>query len=169
MNSRIVKACASALVLLTIFGATAKADCEVIVIEAMPTPTPPPAMECPLEEETRHYEHDETEVKILARLLWSSPLRAERYKRDLLWVVFNRVRDTSDLFGDEIKSVVTTSEFAFYDKKAHVSKENVRIVREELDRFYSLLDGLYIGKHPNGLYIRFEGEDNRILTVLDER
>ncbi|MBO7422967.1 MAG: hypothetical protein J6T99_06220 [Oscillospiraceae bacterium] len=105
-----------------------------------------------------HHELDQHDVKILARLLWSSPLRDETEKRRLLWVVFNRMDDDSGIFGNTVSSVVIKSEFRFYDPKSYISKENQRIVEEELNKYLSMWDGLYINRliPANHIYCDFE-------------
>lgn len=142
---------------------------EWIYLEAMPTstPTPPP----PLPVEIREHVHNELEVETLARLLWSSPLRGEEQKTELLWVVLNRVDDQSGLFADSILEAVSVSEFSFYDDDAHLSEANLTIARDVLDAWKSRKEGCYIGRHvpANGLYIRFTGENNRDIEVTAER
>lgn len=133
----------------------------------------PAAPDFVFEFEERITEHDlnQSDVDLLARLLWSSPLENEDYKRQLLWVVFNRVDDErSSLFGRTIDTVVVKSEFAFFDSKAHLSETNLRIVREELNRWLSYLDGNYV-EIPiprNAVYARFKGNMNRQLEVFSE-
>lgn len=133
----------------------------------------PDAPDFVFEFEERITEHDlnQSDVDLLARLLWSSPLENEDYKRQLLWVVFNRVDDErSSLFGRTIDTVVVKSEFAFFDSKAHLSETNLRIVREELNRWLSYLDGNYV-EIPiprNAVYARFKGNMNRQLEVFSE-
>ena len=133
----------------------------------------PAAPDFVFEFEERITEHDlnQSDVDLLARLLWSSPLENEDYKRQLLWVVFNRVDDErSNLFGRTIDTVVIKSEFAFFDSEAHLSETNLRIVREELNRWLSYLDGNYV-KIPiprNAVYARFKGNMNRQLEVFSE-
>ena len=141
---------------------------EWIYLEAAPvvTPTPPP----PPPVEIREYNHNSADVETLARLLWSSPLRGEEQKTALLWVALNRVDDQSGLFGDSISEVVTKSEFSFFDKRAHLSDENLSIARDVLNAWKSRKEGCYIGRHvpANGLYIRFMGESNREIEITAE-
>ena len=113
----------------------------------------------------KQYTLDDEDVAILSKLLWSSPLRNETYKRQLLWVVFNRILDDSGKFGDYIDQIVTKSEFAFYDRKAHRSETNDRIAREELNLFENLLDGKAVDRVlPRGyIYTRFSGDRNQTL------
>lgn len=141
---------------------------QVVEFQLAPTPTPtlPPVIHW--EEEITEHTLDQEEVNILARLLWSSPLAHEDYKRQLCWVVFNRIEDERHgLFGRTIDQVVIPEEFAFYDRHAHVSETNERIVREELNRWLSSLDGGYVNRPipREGLYIRFVGTGNRQLEV----
>ena len=141
---------------------------QIVEFQLAPTPTPtmPPVMHW--EEEITEHQLDSNEVEILAKLLWSSPLANEDYKRQLLWVVFNRVEDERlGLFGRSVETVVIKSEFAFYDHRAHLSETNLRIVKEELNRWLSSLDGGYVNRPVprSGLYIRFCGTGNRMLEV----
>lgn len=143
-------------------------EVEWIYLEAMPTPTPTPPPPTPVE--IREYDHDSADVETLARLLWSSPLRGEEQKTALLWVVLNRVDDQSGKFGDSISTVVTKTEFSFFDKRAHLSDENLSIARDVLNAWKSRKEGCYIGRHvpANGLYIRFTGESNREIEITAE-
>ena len=111
---------------------------------------------------------DEEEVKILARLLWSSPLREERQKKALAWVAVNRIGVHP--FGSTLKSVVTKNEFTFYDRKAHVSEENVRIATEVLNAYYSITKDHLNVKRPfpaSGVKVQFLGDPARYIRVLD--
>lgn len=151
---------------------TARADEEgiqVVEIKMLPTPTPPPPPDPPVE--THSYIHDRADLERLARLLWSSPLRTEDAKKALLWVVLNRVDDPTDTFGDSIETVVTKAEFSFFDRKAHLSEDNLRIAQEVMDEWLSEDHGFYAGRHvpPCGLYIRFVGENNRGIEVTAEK
>jgi len=163
-------AAAAALSLLVSPAALAEEteEIQVVTIHVVPQPTPPPP---PAPVEIKSFTHDADEQETLARLLWSSPLRAEEQKEALLWVVLNRVDDQTDTFGDSIADVVTKSEFSFYDKRAHLSETNLRIAQEVMDAWKSAKEGLYIGRHvpQNGLYIRFVGENNRQIEVTAER
>lgn len=160
-----------ALLLIMLIPSVAYAEEEIQVVEIrlveQELPPPPPAP--PIE--TKTFVHEREDLEILARLLWSSPLRDEEAKRTLLWVVMNRVSDESGQFGDTIKSVVTKNEFSFYDRKAHLSETNLRIAQEVMDEWLSNEYGFYIGSHVpfNGLYIRFVGENNRGIEVTAER
>ena len=53
------------------------------------------------------HEIDDADVAVLSKLLWSSPLTNETYKRQLCWIVLNRVTDQSGLFPNSIQEVVT--------------------------------------------------------------
>ena len=110
----------------------------------------------------------EEDVEILARLLWSSPLRNEDRKRELCWLVFNRCDDESPLFDYTIKGNVNRTEFTFYDRKAYLSETNLRIAREELTRWNVWLLGVPVERPlPEGyLYANFNGHD---VTFLKER
>lgn len=144
---------------------------EWIYLPAVPTATPTPPPPLPRVVEIIEYQNPLSEIEILARLLWSSPLRDEQQKENLLWVVFNRISDQSDSFGFDIESVVTQNEFSFYDRHAHLSDENLRIAEETMNEWKSECDGHYVGPHvpENGLYIRFTGEHNRAIEITAER
>ena len=145
---------------------------QIVEFQLAPTPTPtPPDFVYEFQEEITEHDLDQEEVNILARLLWSSPLAHEDYKRQLCWVVFNRIEDEGPLFGRTIDQVVIPEEFAFYDRHAHVSETNERIAREELNRWLSSLDGGYVNRPipREGLYIRFAGTGNRQLEVTAVR
>lgn len=170
-----MKKLAIALLLILLTTSVAYAEEEIQVVEIklatqeLPPPPPPPPPAPPIE--TKTFTHDREDLEILARLLWSSPLRDEEAKRTLLWVVMNRVSDQSGQFGDTIKTVVTKHEFSFYDRHAHLSETNLRIAQEVMDEWLSDEYGFYIGRHvpKNGLYIRFVGENNRGIEVTAER
>lgn len=145
---------------------------QIVEFQLAPTPTPtPPDFVYEFKEEITEHTLDQEEVNILARLLWSSPLAHEDYKRQLCWVVFNRIEDEGPLFGRTIDQVVIPEEFSFYDRRAHVSETNERIAREELNRWLSSLDGGYVERPipREGLYIRFVGTGNRQLEVTAVR
>ena len=146
---------------------SALAEEEVIDLVPIPTATPAPIpypgsteVECDL---------DESEVNTLAEFLWKSPLRYEHSKRELLWVVFNRIDDNSGLFGDSIEDVCRNKrEFTFMDSHRYkLSDENVRIAREELVRWHSLHLGSHIGECHNGVFCAFVGANNRSIEVYD--
>ncbi len=123
------------------------------------------------EEKITEHELDPADVELLARLLYRSPLRHEDYKRELLWVVFNRIDDErAGLFGRTIQEVVIPSEFAYLPGDYELTEENVQIVREELNRWLSYLDGNYV-EIPiprDAVYARFKGTMNRQLEVFSE-
>lgn len=131
----------------------------VEVPEALPDPRPVVVKE---------HDLDDEDVEKLARLLWSSPLRYEGYKKALVWVVMNRA-EHGEPFGSSIQDCINRTEFAFYDSHAHRSEENLRIVREAMNEWYSREEGNNPGTViPRfAYYIRFAGVDNRQLQLLD--
>ena len=115
------------------------------------------------------HEWTEDDVELLARLLWSSPLRHEDMKRQLVWVVLNRVDDERQIFPATIRENVTRKEFTFYDRKAYLSETNVRIAREELERWTRVLSGIEERPVPEGyVYLRFAGDNNRMIYLSKE-
>lgn len=126
-----------------------------------PIPDPRPVV-------IREHELDPDDVEVLARLLWSSPLRYEGYKKGLVWTVMNRAV-YGEPFGSSIRECVNKHEFAFYDSHAHRSAENIRIVKEAMNEWYSRKEGENVGKvvPVTAYYIRFDGPDNRKLKLLD--
>lgn len=154
-------------VMSVLMTSMALADAEVYYFQMVEAPKPEPIY-MPDYNVLKEYHLDEDDVDILSKLLWSSPLTNETYKRQLLWVVFNRMLDTSGVFGDYIDTVVTKNEFAFYDKKAHRSETNDRIAREELNKYENLLDGKAVDRVlPLGyVYIRFSGDRNQTLMCM---
>lgn len=161
-----------ALVLtLTIKTASAE-EIEVVEIVMIPTPTPTPPPDPPVE--TKQYDHDPEDIELLARFLWISPLRDKEAKKTLLWVVFNRVDDKSDLFGDSLETVITTTEFKWYNPREKIEsyrlEENRQIAREAMDEWVSEDHGYYVGRHvPKcGIYQEFIGERNRGIQVFKE-
>ena len=114
-------------------------------------------------------EWDESDVELLARLLWSSPLRNEDAKRQLVWVVLNRVDDERPMFARTIAGNVTRKEFTFFDRRAYLSETNLRIAREELERWTLVLSGIEERPVPEGyVYIRFAGDNNRMIYLMKE-
>lgn len=114
-------------------------------------------------------EWDESDVELLARLLWSSPLRHEDAKRQLVWCVLNRVDDERPMFPRTIAENVTRKEFTFYDRKAYLSDTNLRIAREELERWTRVLSGIEERPVPEGyVYLRFAGDNNRMIYLMRE-
>ncbi len=114
-------------------------------------------------------EWDESDVELLARLLWSSPLRNEDAKRQLIWLVLNRVDDERPMFPRTIAGNVTRKEFTFYDRKAYLSETNLRIAREELERWTRVLSGIEERPVPEGyVYLRFVGDNNRLIDLMKE-
>ena len=114
-------------------------------------------------------EWDESDVELLARLLWSSPLRNEDAKRQLVWCVLNRVDDERPMFPRTIAGNVTRKEFTFFDRKAYLSETNLRIAREELTLWTRVLSGIEDRPVPEGyVYLRFAGDNNRMIYLMRE-
>ena len=114
-------------------------------------------------------EWDESDVELLARLLWSSPLRNEEAKRQLVWCVLNRVDDERLIFASTIAGNVTQKEFTFFDRRAYLSETNLRIAREELERWTRVLSGIEERPVPEGyVYLRFAGDNNRMIYLMRE-
>lgn len=114
-------------------------------------------------------EWDESDVELLARLLWSSPLRNEDAKRQLIWCVLNRVDDERPIFASTIAGNVNRKEFTFYDRKAYLSETNLRVAREELERWTRVLSGIEERPVPEGyVYLRFAGDNNRMVYLMKE-
>lgn len=139
---------------------------EVVSFQMIEAPRPEPLL-LSWDEPVEHSLNDE-DVKLLAKLLWSSPLREERQKKALAWVAVNRMGVYP--FGSTLQSVITKSEFTFYNKRAHVSEENTRIAKEVLNAYYSItVDHLNI-KRPfsaAGVKVQFLGDPARYIRVLD--
>lgn len=131
----------------------------VEVPEALPDPRPVVVKE---------HDLDDEDVEKLARLLWSSPLRYEGYKKALVWVVMNRA-EHGEPFGSSIKECVNRHEFTFYDSHAHRSEENLKIVRQAMNEWLSAKDGYNPGTViPRfAYYIQFYGENNRRVRLMD--
>jgi hypothetical protein len=127
-----------------------------------------PAERNPEQPVVTDHELDQKDVEKLARLLWSSPLRDECYKKELVWVVMNRAAHGAP-FGDSIQECISMHEFSFYQPKAHKSEENLRIVSEAMNQWLSKADGNYPGAviRPDAFYISFFGEGNRRMKILD--
>lgn len=131
-----------------------------------PDPTTVPVLAW---DEPVDHQLNEEEVILIAKLLWSSPLREERQKKALAWVAVNRIGVYP--FGSTLQSVVTKSEFTFYDRKAHVSQENRRIATEVLNAYYSITKDHLNVKRPfsaAGVKIQFIGDPARYIRVLDK-
>lgn len=149
------------------FASVAKADEDVIDLvpvaveepEAIPDPRPVVV---------NSHELDPEDVEKLARLLWSSPLRYEGYKKALVWVVMNRA-EHGDPFGTSIQDCINMTEFRFFDSHAHRSDENLRIVRQAMNEWLSRKEGENVGVQIplNAYYIQFYGDSNRRMKVLD--
>lgn len=127
-----------------------------------------PVMDSPVYVEAKEHRLNEDDVKLLARLLWSSPLRDERQKKALAWVVCNRIGVTP--YGDTIAAVINKTEFTFLDRKAHISEENKRIATEVLNAYYSIREGMNVqrGIPANGVKVQFVGDPARYIRVLDK-
>lgn len=154
-------------VLATCKCASTKAEPQVVTINVIPRPTPRP--QYIVDDDIPQYQLNQADVKRIARLLWSSPLRSESEKVKLVWLVLNRA-DHGDPFGDSIETVITKKEFSYYDRKARVSDTNREIVEKTMNLWMAEKDGHRIGARPpkNALYARFGGENNRQVELLDE-
>lgn len=158
------------MLIAILFGVLARcaADEQIFTVVVLPEATPKPVFK-PLED-LPYYRLDQSDVKILARLLWSSPLRDESSKIKLIWCVLNRVTDDTGRFGDSIQECVNKTEFTFFDKHARVSDRNKAIVERELTRWMAYKDGYGIGYHPStkGVFCRFTGEYNRKIELMSD-
>lgn len=127
--------------------------------EAVPDPRPVTITEHTL---------DKDDIEKLARLLWSSPLRAEEEKKTLCYVVMNRAA-YGEPFADTVQGCINVHEFHFFDAHAHRSEENLRIAKEAMNEWLSRKDGNNVGKviPLNAYYIQFTGEGNRHIRLLD--
>ena len=142
---------------------------EVPVIDLIPVKTETAAaVPDPRPVNVVRHDLNDQDVQKMARLLWSSPLRSEEEKKNLVWVVMNRAA-YGDPFGDSIQDCINVHEFSFFDSHAHRSDENLRIVREAMDEWLSRADGYNPGVViPRcAFYIRFTGEQNRHMELLD--
>ena len=146
---------------------TSKAETEPIDLIPV-TAEAPEAVKDPRPVTVVSHDLDPKDVEKLARLLWSSPLREEGYKKELVWVVMNRAAH-GDPFGTSIQDCISTSEFTFFDSHAHRSDENLRIVREAMNEWYSRKEGNNPGSviRLDAYYIKFVGAENRRLQLLD--
>ena len=128
----------------------------------------PEAVKDPRPIQVNHYEHDQKDIEKLARLLWSSPLRSETAKKELVYVVLNRASH-GEPFDSTIQGCINKHEFDYFDAHAHRSEENLRIVREAMDEWQSRKDGNNVGKvvRIDAYYVRFYGTNNRQITLLD--
>ena len=146
----------------TVFIAMAarESDAEILPVEYVPAERPRILVP---------QEWTDADVELLARLLWSSPLRHEDMKRQLIWVVLNRVDDERMMFPATIAENVNRREFTFYDRKAYLSETNLRIAREELQRWTRVLSGIEERPVPEGyVYLRFYGDNNRMICLMKE-
>ena len=166
-----MNACNNAPVLTVEPESSAKEELEIQTVYMRMAETQKPVYEIPVLETVydapKEHDLDEAEVKLLARLLWSSPLRDERQKKALAWVVCNRIGVAP--FGETLAAVINKTEFSFLDRKAHVSEENKRIATEVLNAYYSIQDGLNVvrGIPSSGVMVQFCGDRNRYIKVLD--
>ncbi|MEG1523850.1 MAG: cell wall hydrolase [Clostridia bacterium] len=174
---------ATALVFLMLSGFTTSTEAAEVVVSAptpaiiyisiAPTEEPPPAPTATPTEEPEivivEHQLNSNDVETIARLLWSSPLRSKESKAALAWIVLNRV--DSDQFPSTVGEVVTVGEFTFYDKRAHLSEENLQLVTLVMNQWLSEREGNNAGRlvPKTGLFIQFCGENNRNLTILDAR
>lgn len=145
---------------------------QVVEFQLAPTPTPTvPDFVIRFEERITEHQLNPEDVELLARMLYRSPLRHEDYKRELCWVVFNRIDDErAGLFGRTIQEVVIPSEFTYLPGEYTLTEENLQIVREEMNRWMSYLDGNYVELPiPREMvYASFYGTGNRQLKVQAE-
>lgn len=154
-----------------IFGVLAFATCaaravepQVVTITVLPKPTPKPVYR--LDDNLPTYKLDSSDVKRIAKLLWSSPLTSETQKEKLVWLVLNRV----DRFNESVHDVINTDEFTYFDYHARVSSKNRRIVERVMRLWMAEKDGYSIGRRPpeDALYCRYCGENNRKIALLTE-
>ena len=157
-----------------IFGVLAFATCaaraaepQVVTITVLPKPTPKPVYR--LDDNLPTYKLDSSDVKRIAKLLWSSPLRSESEKTKLIWVVLNRV-DEGGIFGNSVHDVINDKEFTFYDRHARVSDRTRELVENVMQLWKAEKDGYHIGARPpkNALYVRFGGDGNKVIQLLEE-
>ena len=153
-------------IMSVMMGSMALADWEpeTVTFQMVEAEKPEPIYMPDYDKITDH-EIDDEDVAILSKLLWSSPLTNETYKRQLCWIVLNRVTDQSGVFPNTIKEVVTRQEFTFYDRRAHRSETNDRIAREIINLWMNAREGKKVSRDLpfDYLYIRFAGENNRVL------
>ena len=152
---------------LSVMPKSALADSEPIDLIPISVATPE-ALPDPRPVNVVMHDLNDKDVEKMARLLWSSPLRSEYYKKLLVWVVMNRAA-YGEPFGTSIQDCINVHEFSFFDAHAHRSEENLRIVREAMNEWYSREEGNNPGTViPRfAYYVRFTGTDNRRLQLLD--
>ncbi len=152
---------------LSVMTKSALADSEPIDLIPISAPMPE-ALPDPRPVKVTEHNLDAKDVEKLARLLWSSPLRYEGYKKQLVYVVMNRTA-YGEPFGTSIQDCINVHEFAFFDSHAHRSEENLRIVREAMNEWYSRKEGNNPGSviRIDAYYIKFVGAENRRLQLLD--
>ena len=155
-----------ALIVSALFASSTLAESEPI--DLRPVAWTAPAERNPEPAVVTDHQLEDKDVEKLARLLWSSPLRDECYKKELVWVVMNRAAHGAP-FGDSIQECISMHEFSFFDSKAHRSEENLRIVREAMNQWLSKAEGNYPGAviRPDAYYISFFGENNKRMHILD--
>lgn len=164
----VLAAAAIGLILSLLFIGTARADGgDVIDLTPVPVEVPDPIpYEDPRPVEIKEHDLDEKDVERVARLIWGSPARQKESKQVLIWCVLNRLYEPTGFFGSSIKDVVNQSEFAWFSPHDHRSEENLKLVRDEMNRYLSWkLDHLNIGRHPSGriYYIRSSDADRTVL------
>lgn len=157
---------AVALIIIA-FAGYAKADeatPQIVYIDVLPTPTPRPVWK-PVDEDIPEYALNSSDVKRIAKLLWSSPLTSETQKERLVWLVLNRV----DHYESTVHDVINVDEFTYYDRHARVSDKNKRIVERVMRLWLAEKDGYSIGRRPpkDALYGRFCGNNNRKLDLME--
>ena len=96
----------SLLSALSVMPASAAADSEPIDLVPVTVQIPEPTKD-PRPVIVTDHVLKQKDVEKLARLLWSSPLRAECYKKELVWVVMNRAAH-GDPFGTSIQDCIIT-------------------------------------------------------------
>lgn len=155
---------AVALVIIAFMGYAKAAEPQIVYIDVLPTPTPRPVWQ-PVDEDIPEYALNQSDVKRIAKLLWSSPLTSETQKERLVWLVLNRV----DHYESNVHDVINTDEFTYFDYHARVSDKNRKIVERVMNLWLAEKDGYSIGRRPpkDALYGRFCGENNRKIDLLE--
>ena len=146
---------------------------DIIFFDIIPvvTPTPPPPLPTPTIAPIviNDYKLDVAAVEKLAKLLWSSPLKDKVKKAALAWLVCNRA--SLEKYDGDVSAVISTTEFAFYDKRAHISQENLVIATLVLNQWYSEKSGNNVGRliPEDALYLVFQGDSNRDIQFLTSK
>lgn len=148
----------------------ASADCEIIDIKVKePEYVPIDGDIRPMTNALEDY--TEEDVERISRLLWSSPLSTESEKVKLIWLVCNRINSRVSAFSKmkNTETAITTHEFPYYDRKAHLSETNHAIVTETLESYNSWFSGEDIGTHPSAqaVYCSFYGNNNEHIHLYD--